>query len=45
MALTETTHAGGFILSEANGHFSRENGVLNSGQDLAAGASGGCQAD
>lgn len=37
MALNETTHAGGFILSEANGHLSRENGVLNSGQDLAAG--------
>jgi hypothetical protein len=37
MALNETTHAGGFILSEANGHLSRENGTLNSGQDLAAG--------
>lgn len=37
MALTETTHAGGFILSEANGHLSRANGALNSGQDLAAG--------
>jgi len=35
--LNETTHAGGFILSEANGNRSRENGVLNSGQDLAAG--------
>lgn len=38
MALTETTHAGGYILSEANGCMSRENGKLNSGQDLAAGA-------
>jgi len=37
MALTETTHAGGFILSEANRTRSRENGKLNSGQDLAAG--------
>lgn len=38
MALTETTHAGGFILSEANGNRSRENGVLNAGQHLTAGA-------
>lgn len=37
MALTETTHAGGFILSEANGNRSRENGVLNSGQNCVAG--------
>lgn len=37
MALNETTHAGGFILSEANRTRSRENGKLNSGQDLAAG--------
>lgn len=38
MSLTETTHAGGFILSEANGNRSRSNGTLISGQDLAAGA-------
>lgn len=37
MALNETTHAGGFILSEANGNRSREGAKLNSGQDLAAG--------
>lgn len=37
MSLNETTHAGGFILSEANRTRSRENGKLNSGQDLAAG--------
>lgn len=34
---TETAHAGEFILSEANGNRSRENGTLLSGQDLAAG--------
>lgn len=34
--LNETTHAGGFILSEANGNRSRENGKLNAGQKLAA---------
>jgi hypothetical protein len=38
MVLTETTHAGGFILNEANGNRSRRNGVLASGQNLAAGA-------
>lgn len=38
MALTETTHAGGHILSEPNGNRGRENGTLASGQDLAAGA-------
>jgi hypothetical protein len=38
MSFTETTHAGGFILSEANGNKSRENGTLLSGQNLAAGA-------
>jgi len=38
MALTETTHAGGHILSESDGNRSRENGTLASGQDLAAGA-------
>jgi hypothetical protein len=37
MALNETTHAGGFILSEANGNRSRAGAKLNSGQDLAAG--------
>lgn len=35
--LNETTHAGGFILSEANGNRSRENGMLNAGQNLQAG--------
>ena len=35
--IEETTHAGGFILSEANGNRSRENGIINAGQDLAAG--------
>ena len=38
MALTETTHAGGHILSEPDGNRGRENGTLASGQDLAAGA-------
>lgn len=37
MALTETTHAGDFILSEANGNRSRDNVTIVSGQDLAAG--------
>jgi len=37
MALTETTHAGGHILSEPDGNRGRENGTLASGQDLAAG--------
>lgn len=36
--LNETTHTGGFILSEANGNRSRENGVLKLGQKLLAGA-------
>ena len=35
---TETTHAGDFIISEANGNRSRDNATLISGQDLAAGA-------
>lgn len=35
--LTETTHAGGFILSEANGNRSREKGVLAEGNKLDAG--------
>lgn len=34
----ETTHAGDFILSEANGNRSRDNATLISGQDLQAGA-------
>lgn len=33
----ETAHAAEFILSEANGQLSRENGEVASGQDLAAG--------
>ena len=35
---TETTHAGDFIISEANGNRSRDNATLLSGQDLQAGA-------
>ncbi|TIX63750.1 MAG: head decoration protein [Mesorhizobium sp.] len=35
-ALTEARHAASFILSEANGHRSRENGTLDTG-NLAAG--------
>lgn len=38
MSLTETTHAGDFLLSEANGNRSRDNVTIVSGQDLAAGA-------
>jgi hypothetical protein len=38
MSLTETTHAGGFILAEANGTISREAVTILSGQNLAAGA-------
>ncbi len=34
---TEGAHAGEFILSEANGQRSRENGTLLSGLNLAAG--------
>lgn len=37
MALTETTHAGGYILRELDANWSRENGTLNSGQNLQAG--------
>jgi hypothetical protein len=37
MALTETTHAGGYILRELDANWSRENGTLNSGQNLTAG--------
>lgn len=36
--LNENPHTGGFILSEANGNRSRENGVLKMGQKLMAGA-------
>ena len=36
--LTESPHAAGFLLSEAEGHRSRDNGVLISGQNLQAGA-------
>jgi len=35
--LTEGRHAAEFILSEANGHRSRENGTVVLGQNLAAG--------
>lgn len=35
--LEEAAHAAEFILSEANGHRSRESGTLASGQNLAAG--------
>lgn len=36
--LTEKTHAGGFLMSEAEGKRSRENVTLISGQDLYPGA-------
>jgi len=36
--LTEKTHAGGFLISEADGKRSRENVTLASGQDLHPGA-------
>lgn len=35
--LTEGRHTAEFILSEANGNRSRENGTVKSGEDLAAG--------
>lgn len=35
--LTETTHDAGFLLSEGEGQISRDNGILITGQDLAAG--------
>jgi len=38
MTLTETSHAGGFLISEAHGHYARDNGKLASGQKLDAGA-------
>lgn len=34
----ETLHAAGFLISEANGNRSRDNGILLSGQNLLAGA-------
>lgn len=37
MALTEGRHAAEFVLSEANGNRSRENGTVVSGQNLVAG--------
>lgn len=37
-ALNETKHAGGFILSEANGNRSRENVTIAASQTLQAGA-------
>jgi hypothetical protein len=36
-SLTEKLHASGFILSEAEGTLSRDNGILISGQNLGAG--------
>jgi len=36
--LTETTHASGFLMSEANGQRSRDNVTIVSGEDLEAGA-------
>ncbi|WP_051281106.1 head decoration protein [Rhodanobacter sp. OR92] len=35
---TENPRAGDFLLSEANGTYSRENGILSSGNNLLAGA-------
>jgi hypothetical protein len=37
MSLTEKLHASGFILSEGEGNISRDNGILITGQNLAAG--------
>lgn len=37
-SLVETGHAGGFLLSEANGTYSRETVTIASGQNLLAGA-------
>lgn len=34
---TETSHAGGFLISEADGHLSRDNVTLVSGEDLEDG--------
>jgi hypothetical protein len=36
-SVNETPHAGGYIISEANGNRSRDNGTLILGQNLAAG--------
>lgn len=38
MSLTEKPHAGGFILSVADGNLSLDNAVLTSGENLQAGA-------
>ena len=38
MELNENPRTGGFLLSEANGTFSRENGILATGNNLLAGA-------
>lgn len=35
--LTEKHHTGGFLISEADGHLSRDNGTLVTGQNLEAG--------
>ena len=37
-SITEKGHDGGFLMSEADGHLSRENVTLVAGQNLAAGA-------
>lgn len=37
VTFTEGRHTAEFILSEANGNRSRENGILQSGENLAAG--------
>jgi len=37
MALTETTHAGGYLLFESSPLYCRENGTLNTGQNCDAG--------
>lgn len=42
MELNENPRTGDFLLSEANGTFSRENGILSSGNNLLAGAILGC---
>lgn len=42
MELNENPRTGDFLLSEANGTFSRENGILSSGQNLQAGAIVAC---
>ena len=42
MELNETPRTGDFLLSEANGTFSRENGILAAGNNLLAGAIVAC---